>query len=108
MSTDDSTAPRLRLVRADPPAAPAVPPRPVDVTRTHPIEIHVGRPMLEAILEDNLATLEAHRTHIDVTPADRAATDSAIQRLNGLLAWTRAHQRWSVWLGVYPEDPTAG
>jgi hypothetical protein len=109
VTTDDSTAPRLTLVKGDGPlpAERAVPPLPADVSRAHPIEIHVARPMLEAILEDNITTLQAHRAHIDVTPADKTATDSAIARLSGLLEWARGHQRWSVWVGVYPEDPTA-
>ncbi|HEU4700517.1 MAG TPA: hypothetical protein VFS40_15135 [Gemmatimonadales bacterium] len=106
MTSDDARAPHLTLIRSDGTTHPAVPPLPASVTREHPLQIHIARPLLETILEDNIATLERHRAHIDVTPADRAATDHALDRMADLLAWVRGHQRWSAWLEVGPVDPT--
>jgi hypothetical protein len=106
VTSDDSRAPHLTLIRSDGTTSPVVPAPPSSVTRAHPIQIHVARPMLETILEDNIATLQAHRTHIDVTPDDMVATDHALLRLAELLEWVRGHQRWSAWVGIYPEDPT--
>lgn len=78
---------------------------PMPVTMLNPLLVPVGKPVLEAILEDVLAALEKNRAHMLLLPDEEHEYQLLRTQRQELLAWVRAQAGPNVNMAMYPVTP---
>lgn len=76
----------------------------------NPVFLYVGRPVLETILEDNIAAIRARSDEVHPTEQDQQLVSEMIDERERLLAWTRVNPNLNIWVGLFPapEHPEQG
>lgn len=73
------------------------------VTPEAPLELFIGQPVLEAILEDNIAAVHNNRAELD-RDGEREQTDAMLLVREEFLAWVRAHPGINIFMSIHPVD----
>ena len=72
------------------------------VSPEHPITLWIGRDVLAAVLEDNLANIEQNRVRELESPIERQQLDRVTAERQAFLRWVEAWEGANIFCGVFP------
>lgn len=72
------------------------------VSPEHPLTLWIGRDVLAAVLEDNLANIEQNRIRELESPAERQQLDRITGERRAFLRWVEAWEGTNLFCGIFP------
>lgn len=75
-----------------------------DISPVNPLKLYVGRPVLEAVLEDTVANMEHNLVVTPFSAEERKEVRRQLQRRQEFLEWVRGQKDDNIYVALYPDE----
>lgn len=78
---------------------------PSEFNQRSPLQLNIGRPVLQAILEDNIENIQTNLAEMDWDEHDAAVAQQMITTCQNLLDWVNQYPHINILVGLFPTSP---